>query len=132
MVRLTADEATMAVLRMAKELAEIRDSNGTVVGFFAPVGLERAHHYAQAAATNPSNLQRGEQSQEGGELLHVVLARLRMLEQEIARRKAAGEMEFTTEESLAYFRSLREQGLPPVSTVPVPGLHMETGGCATP
>ena len=36
MVTLTANDAVLAVLGQVKELAEIRDASGTVIGFFAP------------------------------------------------------------------------------------------------
>ena len=50
MISLTANEAMLAILGQAKELAEIRDATGKVIGFFAPVALDRAQCYANAAA----------------------------------------------------------------------------------
>jgi hypothetical protein len=77
---LIADDAVLAVLRQAKGLSEIRDASGTVVGFFAPVSLERAHLYAQAAAQiDPT---------------------------EIKRRKEAGGKTHTTAEVLEHLKSL--------------------------
>jgi hypothetical protein len=77
---LTADEAMLAILQQAKGLAEIRDVNGTIVGFFAPVSVERAHLYVQAAA--------------------------QIDPQEIKRRKEAGGKTHTTQEVLDHLRSL--------------------------
>jgi hypothetical protein len=80
MITLTADDALLALLRQANGLAEIRDASGTIVGFFAPVSLERAHLYAQKAAQiDPT---------------------------EIQRRKAAGGPTHTTTEVLEHLRSL--------------------------
>jgi hypothetical protein len=59
MFTLTADEGTLALLRQAQGLTEIRDATGAVVGFFAPVSVERAHLYAQAAAqADPAEIKR--------------------------------------------------------------------------
>jgi hypothetical protein len=80
MITLTADDTLLAVLKQTKGLAEIRDSAGTIVGFFAPVEMDRAHLYAQAAAqTDP---------------------------QEIKRRKEAGGKTHTTQEVLDHLKSL--------------------------
>jgi len=80
MFTLTADDNMLAVLRQAQGLAEIRDASGTVVGFFAPVSVERAHLYAQAAAQiDPT---------------------------EVKRRKEAGGETHTTQQVLEHLRSL--------------------------
>jgi hypothetical protein len=47
---ITADDAMKAKLSEAKTLVAVRDSSGTVIGFFAPVSLEHAARYAEAAA----------------------------------------------------------------------------------
>jgi hypothetical protein len=79
-ITLTVDDNVLALLRQAKGLAEIRDASGTIVGFFAPVSLERAHLYAQAAAqADPA---------------------------EIKRRKEAGGKTHTTQEVMEHLRSL--------------------------
>jgi hypothetical protein len=110
MTSLIADDAMLAVLRQAAGLAEIRDTRGEVVGFFAPVSLEQARRYAEAAARiDRAELERRKQSGEKGVELHVILGRLKQLEDEIERRKAAGERAFTTDEAMAYYRSLREE-----------------------
>jgi len=51
MTTIIADGALLAAFRQASGLTEIRDAYGNVVGFFAPVSVERAHLYAQAAAS---------------------------------------------------------------------------------
>jgi hypothetical protein len=72
---LMLDEAAVATLRQAAGLVEIRDASGTVVGFFAPVSLDCAARYAQAAAAiDPL---------------------------EVQRRKEAGGKTYTTQEALA-------------------------------
>jgi hypothetical protein len=50
MTSLTADGDMLAVLSQVKDLAEIRDSSGKVIGFFAPIAIENAKAYANAAA----------------------------------------------------------------------------------
>jgi len=48
---ITADDAMKAKLSEAKTLVAVRDGTGTVIGFFAPVSLEHAARYAEAAAS---------------------------------------------------------------------------------
>jgi hypothetical protein len=80
MISLTVNNAMLELLRQATGLAEVRDENGTVVGFFAPVSVERGHLYAQAAAqTDPK---------------------------EIARRKEPGRKSHTTNDVLDHLNSL--------------------------
>jgi len=50
MQSLTVDDALAPAMRQVKELAEVRDGQGNLIGFFAPVSLEHAARYAQAAA----------------------------------------------------------------------------------
>jgi hypothetical protein len=77
MTSLVADDAMLAVLGQAKGLAEIRDSNGKVIGFFAPVALEKAHLYAEAAARiDPVEMHRREQDRQPGHTTEEVLERL--------------------------------------------------------
>lgn len=81
MIHLTADEAMVTVLRQANELAEIRDASGTVIGFFAPVAMERARLYAQAAAAvDPTEIQRRRQASYKTHTTQEVLAHLDSLE----------------------------------------------------
>ena len=50
MTRIIADEEMLSVLGGAKQLIEIGDPNGNVIGFFAPVSLAHASRYAESAA----------------------------------------------------------------------------------
>jgi hypothetical protein len=50
MTRVIADQEMLAALGRAKELVEIGDPNGNVIGFFAPVSLAHAARYAEFAA----------------------------------------------------------------------------------
>jgi hypothetical protein len=50
MQTVTATDTLSAALKQVKELAEIRDSQGAVLGFFAPISIEHAALYAHAAA----------------------------------------------------------------------------------
>jgi hypothetical protein len=47
MITLTANDNMLAALRQATDVVEIRDAQGTVVGYFAPVSADRAHLYQQ-------------------------------------------------------------------------------------
>jgi hypothetical protein len=81
-ITLTADDATLARLRLATDLAEVRDSSGRVVGFFAPVTMDRARLFALAAAqTDPA---------------------------EVRRRKEAGGKTHTTQEVVDHLHSLEK------------------------
>jgi hypothetical protein len=48
MSSLTAPNPLADFLRQAKELTEIRDVSGKVIGFFAPVSTENTHLFAKA------------------------------------------------------------------------------------
>lgn len=48
---IVADDAMKLRLNEETTLAEVRDDSGMVIGFFAPVALEHAHRYAEAAAS---------------------------------------------------------------------------------
>ena len=80
MTKITVDNKALEVLTQATSLAEVRDSSGTLIGFFAPASLEHAHLYAQAAA--------------------------RLNPQEIRQRAEANSKTFTTREVLEHLRSL--------------------------
>jgi hypothetical protein len=83
MTSLIADEAVLAVLRQAKELAEVRDASGNVVGFFAPVALPYASSYASVAAQiDQAELQRRKQANAKGYTTREVFERLRSLTQD--------------------------------------------------
>ena len=65
MTKVTAGEAVQAVLGQLTELAEICDSNGRVIGYFAPATLPEAASYANAAAhVDPAEIERFKRSKE--------------------------------------------------------------------
>jgi hypothetical protein len=135
MLQIMADDSwAMTDLALFLEPIEISDATGKLIGVFVPANLERAkERKAKALAQiDPAELERRLRSKEPGDPHHVVLGRLRMLEQEMERRKEAGEKEFTTDEALAYFRSLREKGLPHAVEESESNAQMEAGECATP
>jgi hypothetical protein len=79
MITLTADEVTLAILRQASGLAEIRDPSGATVGFFAPVSMERAHLYAQAAAQARTEIERRKREEQAGRTTREVFEHLQSL-----------------------------------------------------
>jgi hypothetical protein len=106
MISLTADKKMVALLSQVKELAEIRDSSGHVIGFFAPLALPDAQFYANAAA-------------------HIDPA-------EIARRKAPGRKGYTTREVFEHLKSLtQDEQMRVYLQEKIDGLR-EREGCATP
>jgi hypothetical protein len=50
MTTIPLDDKTVSALTKQKELVAVTDSAGTVIGFFAPVGIEHAPQYAAAGA----------------------------------------------------------------------------------
>ena len=81
MITLMADETMLAILAQAKELAEIRDASGKVIGFFAPIALPQAGQYANAAAhIDPAAIQRAKEEKGPGRTTAEVLENLKSLE----------------------------------------------------
>ena len=72
------------------------------------------------------------QSKEKGIPHAEVMARLRMLEAEAQRRKAAGEKELTSEEAVAFIRSLRARQEAQNGNPDESGDRKETDRCTTP
>jgi hypothetical protein len=59
MISITVPEPTAAALSKNRELVELRSPDGTLIGFFAPISLEHAAKYAQAATkAEPHTAQR--------------------------------------------------------------------------
>ncbi len=86
MITLTADKRMLALLARAKELAEIRDANGNVVGFFAPLSLPHAPEYAKAASqVDPTQIQERKKGKRPGHTTKEVLDRLRSMGKTAAR-----------------------------------------------
>jgi len=78
---ITADHAMSAILKQTTVLSEIRDPSGTVIGFFAPVAIEHAQRYAEAAAHfDPSEIKRRKESNEPLRTTAEVLEHLKPLE----------------------------------------------------
>ena len=81
MTSLTADDNMLRILSQVNELAEIRDASGRVIGFFAPVSVERADLYAQAAAqVDPTEIQRRKEPGRKTHTTQEVLDHLKSLE----------------------------------------------------
>ncbi len=81
MTSVTVDDRMLALFQTTASLAEIRDAQGVLIGFFAPVSLEQSDQYALAAARiSPAELQ--QRIQGGGEhySIHEVLHHLDELE----------------------------------------------------
>lgn len=81
MTSITADGDMLAALANVKELAEVRDGTGNVIGFFAPVTIEHAARYADAAAhLNPKEIKQAKEGNGPGRSTAEVLQRLQSLE----------------------------------------------------
>ena len=80
MTTITAKGAMLTVLRQAHGLAEIRDPEGKVLGFFAPVEVSHAPQYAGAAASiDRAELARRKASEKTGRTTREVFERLKTL-----------------------------------------------------
>jgi hypothetical protein len=135
MIPLIADDTTLLKeVGMFVEPVEVYDTNGKLLGLFVPGNLERAKEMAAQAATRIdwAEIERRCQNSDRGEPLQVTLDRLRKLEAEIARRKTAGEKDFTVDEGLAYFRSLRAKEAQGTPCPGLPGATGEKDQCPTP
>jgi hypothetical protein len=110
MTQLIADQTPMEVLAQLTEPTEICDANGKVIGRYTPSDAEHVEALQRRLATSIDwdEMRRRSRSTERRYSLQETLARLKELEQETERRKAAGEKELTTEEAVAYMRTLRE------------------------
>ncbi len=135
MVFLVADESTLLKeLGLFIEPVEVYDPNGKLLGLFVPGNLERCkEQYARAAAKiDRAELARRMQSKEPGYTFEEVKGRLRALEAEVARRKAAGEKELTPEEALAFIQALRDSSQKTSAAPDGVGILKEQGTCPTP
>jgi hypothetical protein len=90
------------------EPVEIYDAQGKMLGLFVPANLERCKEmYAKLEAMIDWEEVRRRGDNSRPRLLHAeVLARLKALDQEMQRRKAAGEKPFTKEEAKAFVHSV--------------------------
>ncbi len=80
MQSITANQTVKDVLNQAKTLVEIRDSNDTVIGFYAPVALEHASRYAEAAAMMDPAAAKQAGRESGGKTTAEALSYLQTLE----------------------------------------------------
>ena len=55
MTAITADDKLVSELAMCNSVVEIRNKEGVVIGFFAPLRLEYAEQYARVAAKTHSS-----------------------------------------------------------------------------
>ena len=78
-----ANESMTSVLSQVKDLAEIRDSSGTILGLFVPGTAEEARLYIHAWLT--------------------------LDPEQVRLRKQSAEKTFTTEEVLTHVRSLGDR-----------------------
>ena len=75
----TADTSLQQSLVSVSGLTEVRDSEGTLLGYFSPVRQKLAEAYVQAAAHfDPVEMQRRKASNETGRSTREVLDRFRM------------------------------------------------------
>jgi hypothetical protein len=80
MTHLIADDAMLAVLNQVKELTEIRDVRGNVIGFYAPKDLEDARQYVRAVAhIDPAEIERRKAANLPGRTTREVFEHLKSL-----------------------------------------------------
>jgi hypothetical protein len=73
----TADTSLQQSLSSLPGLTEVRDSQGTVLGYFSPAANKTPEAYAQAAAHfDPEEMQRRKLSNEKGRTTSEVLSRI--------------------------------------------------------
>jgi hypothetical protein len=78
---ITADTSLQQSLSNLPGLTEVRDSQGTVLGYFSPVSYKTAEAYVQAAASfDPDEMRRRKSSNEPGRTTSEVLCRIENLE----------------------------------------------------
>lgn len=107
---LQIDEKLLTTLNAVSDLTELRDTNGRVIGFFAPATAANASSCVQAAAHfDRDEIQRLRNSKEKGSPTANVLKRLQKLEAETERRKAEGEPALTGAEAAAFVLELRSK-----------------------
>jgi hypothetical protein len=76
-ITITADPAVRLALTGLSEPAEIRDSDGNLLGYFTPAGREEAQLYAEAIAhLDPREMKRRKESGQPGYSTAQVLERL--------------------------------------------------------
>lgn len=114
MITLTADDSRLLKdVRLFVEPVEVYDTGGKLLGLFVPANLERAkEQYAKTAAKiDPAELARRRESKQKGATHDEIWGRIRELQAEMDRREAAGEPPLSSDEGMAYYRSLRARGV---------------------
>ncbi|MGE3807688.1 MAG: hypothetical protein AB7K24_23750 [Gemmataceae bacterium] len=106
----TIDEASRVALGQAKDVIEVRDRAGQVLGYFAPIARRNAALLAEALAhCDLEELKRRRNSTESGIPTATVLKRLEILQQENERRLQQGEAPFTPDEGVAFIEKLQNE-----------------------
>jgi hypothetical protein len=78
----TADTSLQQSLSSLPGLTAVRDSKGTLLGYFSPVAQKTAEAYVQAAAQlDPDEMKRRKSANEPGRTTSEVLERIARLEQ---------------------------------------------------
>jgi hypothetical protein len=132
MFHVTADESFLLKdLSLFHDPVEIHDGQGKILGIFVPGNLERCQEIKARAESNIDRaemLRRIQCGEKGTVTLRQIIDRIHELDEEMKRRRAAGEPEWTREEALAYFRSRSQE---PASTNG-PAKLVETKPCPIP
>jgi hypothetical protein len=79
MITLTADDAVLATLRQATGPAQIRDTKGNLVGFFAPANVGHVRLNGPATEADLPEIERRKATEPGGKTTREVFERLKSL-----------------------------------------------------
>ncbi len=108
MTSIIADKSMLTALKHVKELTEIRDPKGQVIGIFTPKNLDRpSNHAGLPTRLDLDENQRRKLSKEKPIPSREVLRHMRLLDAEIQRRIRAGERKLTGDEAVEFVRRLR-------------------------
>jgi hypothetical protein len=111
MFAIPADKTLLKALASFLEPVEVHDTTGKLLGLFVPANLEKCKQLQAEFLSQIVDWDEIECHKQLNEPTHAfkeTLAWLKKLEEEVRRREAAGEKALTTDEGLAYFRSLRQ------------------------
>ena len=135
MITLTADDTRLLKdVRLFIEPVEVYDASGNLLGLFVPANLGRGKRLDAKLASlfDSAEIRRLNHVVGRGATHEEVWSRIRRLENEITRRKSAGESAFTSEEAVAYIQSLRAQDEAAERPTSQPGTTLEKDRCAAP
>jgi len=79
MITVTADDVALATLRRATGPAEIRDTKGNLVGFFAPANAGQVRLNGPATEADLPEIERRKVAETGGKTTREVFERLQSL-----------------------------------------------------